>query len=446
MDGNWIKNWDVLATTPNRKIALEIIESGLDAINTENVITASIALKDNTLTVQGVDFDLSKFKKIKVVGFGKSSCQAALALEKILGDKITAGAVVGLEKVECKYIETFTGTHPRPTEANIVAGKKIYETIKDSTEENLIIVLVSGGGSALLCYPESEYIQGAKLYDEFLKTGGTISEMNTIRKHLSLLKGGGLAKAAYPATVVGLIFSDVPGDAFQNVASGATYKDTTTVANVEKIITANNLGKFDLIETPKEDKYFEKVHNFVLVSNKTAVEAMAKKAGELNLETNIISTELYDEVDQSLEKIFNFAGEGFSQVLGSPGPYPGQTIPKPFTGSISLAAGEPRVVVPKNAGKGGRNLHMGLEAVKMNLVQDDSVFISFGSDGMDNSDAAGAIVDKSTMEKVAKLGLDVNDYATRFDSYNFFQKTGDIIMTGPTGANVSDLMILLTKK
>ena len=446
MDGNWIKNWDVLATTPNRKIALEIIESGLDAINTENVITASIALKDNTLTVQGVDFDLSKFKKIKVVGFGKSSCQAALALEKILGDKITAGAVVGLEKVECKYIETFTGTHPRPTEANIVAGKKIYETIKDSTEENLIIVLVSGGGSALLCYPESEYIQGAKLYDEFLKTGGTISEMNTIRKHLSLLKGGGLAKAAYPATVVGLIFSDVPGDAFQNVASGATYKDTTTVANVEKIITANNLGKFDLIETPKEDKYFEKVHNFVLVSNKTAVEAMAKKSQQLGLKANIVSTELYDEVDQSLEKIFNFASEGFSQVLGSPGPYPGQTIPKPFTGSISLAAGEPRVVVPKNAGKGGRNLHMGLEAVKMNLVQDDSVFISFGSDGMDNSDAAGAIVDKSTMEKVAKLGLDVNDYATRFDSYNFFQKTGDIIMTGPTGANVSDLMILLTKK
>ena len=446
MDGNWIKNWDVLATTPNRKIALEIIESGLDAINTENVITASIALKDNTLTVQGVDFDLSKFKKIKVVGFGKSSCQAALALEKILGDKITAGAVVGLEKVECKYIETFTGTHPRPTEANIVAGKKIYETIKDSTEENLIIVLVSGGGSALLCYPESEYIQGAKLYDEFLKTGGTISEMNTIRKHLSLLKGGGLAKAAYPATVVGLIFSDVPGDAFQNVASGATYKDTTTVANVEKIITANNLGKFDLIETPKEDKYFEKVHNFVLVSNKTAVEAMAKKSQQLGLKANIVSTELYDEVDQSLEKIFNFASEGFSQVLGSPGPYPGQTIPKPFTGSISLAAGEPRVVVPKNAGKGGRNLHMGLEAVKMNLVQDDSVFISFGSDGMDNSDAAGAIVDKSTMEKVAKLGLDVNDYATRFDSYNFFQKTGDIIMTGHTGANVSDLMILLKKK
>jgi glycerate-2-kinase len=304
----------------------------------------------------------------------------------------------------------------------VEAGNKIYEIIKDSTEEDLIIVLVSGGGSALLCYPESEHVQGLALYNSFLKTGGTISEMNTIRKHLSLLKGGGLAKIAYPATVIGLIFSDVPGDAFQNVASGATYKDNTTVADAQKFITENNLGDFDLIETPKEDKYFDQVHNFVLVSNKTAVEAMAKKAEELNLEAKIISTDLYDEVDKALEKIFSSAGP------------------------VRLAAGEPRVNVPKNAGKGGRNLHMALEAVKMRLVDDDSVFISFASDGMDNSDAAGAIVDRETMEKVAKLQLDVHAYSARFDSYNFFQQTGDMIFTGPTGANVSDLMIFLTKK
>ena len=111
-----------------------------------------------------------------------------MALEKILGDKITEGAVVGLEKVECEYVETFAGTHPKPSETNVVAGKKIYEIIKDSTVEDLIIVLVSGGGSALLCYPESEYVEGLKLYNAFLQTGGTISKMNTIRKHLSLLK------------------------------------------------------------------------------------------------------------------------------------------------------------------------------------------------------------------------------------------------------------------
>jgi glycerate-2-kinase len=252
--------------------------------------------------------------------------------------------------------------------------------------------------------------------------------MNTIRKHLSLFKGGGLAKIAYPATVVGLIFSDVPGDIFVNVASGPTYKDETTITDAQKSITENNLGEFDLIETPKEEKYFEKVHNFVLVSNETALEAMAKKAQELNFSVNILSTDLYDEVDVVLGKIFSV--DCFSKREDY----------------VVLAAGEPRINVPKNGGKGGRNLHMGLDAIRLKFVQDDSVFISYASDGADNSDAAGAVVDQSTIEKVEKLGLDVNDYSTRFDSYNFFEKTGDIIFTGPTDANVSDLMILLKKK
>ncbi len=182
----------------------------------------------------------------------------------------------------------------------------------------MIIVLVSGGGSALLCCPEKECKQGMLFTIAFLKTGGTISEMNTIRKHLSLLKGGGLAKIAYPATVIGLIFSDIPGNAFENVASGPTYKDKTTVADAEKIITENNLGNFELIETPKEDKYFEKVHNFVLVSNTTAVDAMAKKAKELDLDAKIVSTELYDEVDKAFEKnIFNITGSVNSSRRGA---------------------------------------------------------------------------------------------------------------------------------
>jgi glycerate-2-kinase len=428
MGENLIKNFDELATTPNRKIALEIMEVGLNAINTSEVIKNKIKLDNNILIVDSQLFDLNEFKNIKVVGFGKSSGVAAIALEGILGDKITTGAVISLEKIDCKHIETFAGTHPRPSEANIEAGKKIYEIIKDSTSDDLIIVLVSGGGSALFCYPEDEYIQGAKLYDAFLRSGKTISEINTVRKHLSMLKGGGLAKLAYPANVVGLIFSDVPGDVFENVASGATYKDETTIADAQKIITENNLGEFNLIETPKEDKYFEKVHNFILVSNKTAVEAMEKKGEELGLQTKIISTDLYSEVDEALKKIFSSEKEN----------------------TVVLAAGEPSVVVPKNAGKGGRNLHMGLEAIKNKMITkenySDSVFISFASDGMDNSDVAGAIVDKTTIEKAEKLGLNAEDYSNNFNSYDFFQKTKDQIITGPTGANVSDLMILLTKK
>lgn len=423
MGKNLIKNFNELATTENRKSALAIMESGLEAIDTESVILNSVLLQDNVLSILGKSFDLANFKKIKVVGFGKGSSVAALALEKILGSKIEEGAVIGLHKVDSKYIETFVGTHPKPSKINLEAGEKIYEIIKDSTEEDLIIVLVSGGGSALLCNTEDECEQGIRLYDAFLKSGKTITEINTIRKHLSILKGGGLAKIAYPATIVGLILSDIPGGNFENVASGPTYKDKTTIADAEKIITENNLGEFTLVETPKEDKYFEKVHNFMLVSNTIATEAMAKKARELNLEVNIASTDLYDEVNEAIKKIFF----------------------RKKNNSVVLAAGEPSVVVPEDGGKGGRNLHMGLTAIKNKMIDGDSVFISFASDGMDNSDVAGAIVDKSTIEKAEKLKLDIDDYLNRFDSYNFFQKTDDMIITGPTGANVSDLMILLTK-
>src|SRR3989338_3469429 len=405
----WIKNRDILATTANRNLALDIAEAGLTAINTESVILNSVKLQGNILSIAEQNFDLSKFKTIKVVGFGKASIDAASTLEKILDLRIKAGVVIGLHKVDLKYIETFAGTHPRSSQENFNAGKKIFEIIKDSTEEDLIIVLVSGGGSALLCYPESECEQGARLYDSFLNSGKTINEINTVRKHLSLFKGGGLAKIAYPATIIGLIFSDIPGNNFGNVASGPTYKDESTIADAEKI------GK---------EKYFEKVHNFVLVSNEIAVNAMARKSEKLGLKANIISTELYDEVGVVIKKIFS--GKEDNVVV--------------------LAAGEPSIKVKDVKGKGGRSLHMGLETIAMKEDFHDSVFMSLASDGMDNSDSAGAVVDKNTIEKAEKLGLNANDYLDRFDSYNFFDKTGDMIMTGPTGANVSDLMILVTKK
>ncbi len=424
MNGEPIKNFAKLATTKNREIALRIMESGLNAINTKKVVSSFVSLSGDILSIKNKTFDLSKWNSIKIVGFGKSSCEAALALEDILGSRIKEGAVIGLSKEGCKYIETYKGTHPRPSLENLEAGERIKEIITGSDSKDLIIVIASGGGSALLCSDKGECESGIKLYDSFLKSGKTINEMNTVRKHLSTLKGGGLAKMAYPATVVGLIFSDVPGDNFADVASGPTYKDETTIDDAKKIIDENNLGEFNLIETPKESKYFDNVYNFVLVSNKIAVEAMALTVHELGFEPNIISTDLYDEVDKVLDKLFG-AKKG---------------------GSVVLAAGEPSVIVPDKSGKGGRNLHMALKAIERGLIDGSSVFIPFASDGMDNSDASGAIVDKKTEEKINKLGIDVKDSLERFDSYPVFEKSGDMIITGPTGANVSDLMILLNGK
>ncbi|MFA6324750.1 MAG: DUF4147 domain-containing protein [Candidatus Paceibacterota bacterium] len=424
MTKKWIKNFDELSITENRKLALEIIEAGLSAISSEEVILNKIKLENNILSVMGQNFDLQKFKKIKVVGFGKAVGGAALALEKVLGDKVDSGAIVGLDKSPCKNIETFIGTHPKPSEINILAGKRIYEIVKDSNEDDLIIVLVSGGGSALLSFPDSEVEQGKKLYENALKSGQTINETNTIRKHLSLLKGGGLVKLAYPATVIGIIFSDVPGDNFKEVASGSTYKDDTTIDDAQKIINKYNLGKYELIETPKDDKYFEKVYNFVLVSNKTAVEAMSEKVIELGMVPNIISTELYDEVDNTLKKICDAKKEN----------------------TVVLAAGEPRLIVTKQGGSGGRSLFMGLRASKLKIIDEDSVLIPLASDGRDNSDAAGVIVDKNTYKHIEESNINIDEYLESFDVYPVFKKSGDMIITGPTGANVSDLMILLTKK
>ena len=419
----FIKNFESLAVTENRRVVLSLIEYGLGAISTEDVMNSFVTLSQDLFSIQGKEFNLKNFKKIKVVGFGKSSGVAALSLEKILGSRISEGVVISTTEVATKYIKSFVGTHPKPSMQNVRAGEEIYKILENSSEEDLVIVLASGGGSALLCYGEEEYKNGEKLYDAFLGKGKTISEMNTVRKHLSILKGGGIAKIAYPATVVGLIFSDVPGDNFADVASGPTYKDLTTVEDAEKIIKENGLGEFSLIETPKEDKYFKSVYNFVLVSNKTAVEKMKEKAKEMGFETEIISTDLYDETEESLNKIFSAKGEN----------------------KIVLAAGEPKISV-SGAGKGGRNLHMGLLSMVRGLVDRESVFISFASDGMDNSDMAGGIADHVTIDNAESKKIDMKYFLDRFDSYNFFMETESLINTGLTGANVSDLMILLTKK
>ncbi len=422
MNNKWIKNYNDLAVTENRKIALSIAEAGLDAINTETVINRSIKIENNTLLVKDISFDLSNYKKIKVVGFGKCACEAVIALEGILKEKIDEGVVVGLTKKVCPRIRTFAGTHPRPSGANAESGKEIFELVKSATEDDLIIVIVSGGGSALLCYPESECVQGEKLYDAFLKTGKTINELNAIRKHISLLKGGGLAKVAYPATVIGLIFSDVPGDNFDEVASGPTYKDISTKEDVEEIIKKYELGEFDLLETPKEDVYFEKVTNFVLVSNKTALEAMSKKSLELGFHSHVISSELYSNVDHALDLIFTNKKDK----------------------SVILAAGEPKLTITKSGGSGGRSMFMGLKSISK--IDNDSVFIPLASDGMDNCPGAGVVIDKNTKERILNNDIDIQKYIDDFDAYNAFKTIGDIIDTGPTNANVSDLMILFTNK
>ncbi len=423
MSKNWIKNKAELSTTPEREIVLNIIETGLDAIDTEAIIKSSVRLSGNTLKVKDEFFDLEGVENIYVIGFGKASCLAATVLDEILGSSIKGGVAIGLAPTSCEYIQTYGGTHPHPSVQNVEVSEKIMELSKQLTDKDLVIVVVSGGGSALLCWPMQECEQANRLYTDFLETGGNIKELNTIRKHISMLKGGGLAKQLFPATVIGLIFSDVPGNNFEYIASGPTYKDITTVADAQAILDKYNLTGYDLNETPNEDKYFERVTNIPLVSNVDALQAMKQKAESLGLKSEILSAELYDSSEQIVGK--------FLEAIEP--------------NCVVLAGGEPKAIVGKKDGRGGRSERLGLEMLS-HLTKAD-VFAAVASDGLDNSAAAGVIEDWSTIEKMNSAKIDIEAHKENWDSLDFYTQTGnELLETGATQANVSDLMILYRKK
>lgn len=417
-----ISNILKLDTTPLRHKALAIAQAALDAIDTEQVIRSSISLDGNMMRIKDSKYDISKFRRIRVIGFGKAAASAAYTLEQILGDYISDGDVIDLESnaTQCKRISVFHGSHPEPSLKNVDATAHVVEIAESSDESDLVIVLVSGGGSAMLVLPKSEYEQGKRLYGSYITSGGTIQQLNIVRKYLSLIKGGGLAKMLYPATVIGLIFSDVPGDHDDIVASGPTFHDSTTIEDAKRISSELDLGKYDLIETPKEGKYFERVTNITLVSNTTALDAMSAAARESDFEPTILSAELYDSAPEALEKMIAAARPHTAVIAG---------------GEISMKA--------RTGGTGGRNLYISLLALQR--VADNQLFMALASDGMDNSDVAGAIADATTVASMKKAGIDPAKYIDDTDAYSFFKKINNTILTGPTGANVSDLYFLLTE-
>ncbi len=422
MSKNWIKNRSALQTSPERQTVLDIVEAGYDAIDTKEIIKATVKLEGKTLKVKDQSFNLEGVEHIYVVGFGKASCLAASELDTILGSSIKEGVAIGLAPIACDYIQTYGGSHPLPTVANVEFSDKIVQLSKELTEKDLVIAVVSGGGSSLLCWPMDECKQANKLYDDFLKTGGNIKELNTVRKHISMLKGGGLAKVLYPATVVGLIFSDVPGDNFDFIASGPTYKDTTTIADAQAILDKYGLTGYTLNETPNDDVYFETVTNIPIVSNIEALDAMKVKVEELGLKAQIISSELYDAPEHIVKK--------FLKEIES--------------GTVVLGGGEPKAVVPVSGGTGGRCQRLGIEMLP--FLKETDVFAAIASDGLDNSTSAGVIEDWATLQKVQSENIDIKDYQDRWDSLGFYKKTGnELLETGPTQANVSDLMVMYRK-
>ena len=421
----FIKNFDELATTPQRRIVLEIAEEALFSIQTENVLSKNIEVLNNKLSVKGTTFNLSNFERVFLIGFGKGSAKNSKFIEEKLGSYLTDGFVIDTNPEEFKKIKFTQGTHPLPSEQNLIFAKILLKDhLRDLSEKDLFIVVITGGGSALF---ESPYrITLDKLIsieEQLLKSGADIFEMNTVRKHLSLLKGGGLLKYLYPAKVISIISSDVPGNDLSVISSGPTVKNRTTVEDALSIVNKyhlNDIARDSLTQTPKDDKYFENVFNFLILSNQTALEAMKKKAEELGINASIYSDKLQKEA--------KLAGQELIQ----------ETAPN----SILLVGGETTVKV-EGEGKGGRNLEVILGA--LSFIDERTVICSFDSDGWDNSYFAGAIGDIKTLEKAKSLQLDPLMYLNSNNSLEFFQKVGDGIETGRLPSNVADLIIIFRK-
>lgn len=417
-----ILNKDELATNKLRKDALDIIEAAYLAIDTDKVLRKKIILQDNILTINSNQFDLSFYERVFFVGIGKCAFDGARTIENILGDRLTAGIVLDLKEGSLEKTRSYIGTHPYPSEQNVFASKEILEMVKNLTEKDLVINLISGGGSALFDIPTIPIEEIVGLTKALTEKGANICELNTVRKHFSEVKGGQFAKYCYPALVVSLVFSDVLGNDISMIASGPTILDTTTVEDAKKVLEKYEIGVdfSKMIETPKELKYFESTKNILIVSNLDALEAMQECALNLGYESTI-----------ETEKFSGNALE-FGKNL---------SLREVNKKSCVLFGGETTLEIKNKEGVGGRNQSMALSAL-INIKK-ESLIACFASDGWDNTDHAGAIVDYELLQRSKELNIDPLEFLEKNDSYNFFKKVGGAISTGRLGSNVSDLVIML---
>ncbi|MDE2018888.1 MAG: DUF4147 domain-containing protein [Patescibacteria group bacterium] len=426
-----IQNFDQLAITPERKALLTIAEAGLQAIDTKEAIRKLVEIRGSVLKLGDQQVDLDSVEKLIFIGVGKCAADAGTAIGNILGNRITRGVLVDVKKCEeIPSIQTFCGTHPLPSDENLKATEAIIGCLQGLTERDLVIFAISGGGSTLLFLPEDKSNrEEISVFNALTNAGATIGELNIVRKHLSLARGGHLAKAAYPARLISLIFSDVPGNDLTSISSGPTVRDGTTVEDAERILAKYNvlqtcnIERCGLVETPKEEKYFANAAVVMAASNVGALEAMKRSAETMGFRAEIRDAKLTGDATLVAEMV---AGA----IHAAP------------PGSVLLWGGETTVTV-RIPGSGGRNLTV--SATALDSVREGEAILSLASDGRDHGPYAGAICDMITKDGMAKAGIDWQKYLDGNNTYPLFEKAGNYLMTGDTGSNVSDLIIALKK-
>lgn len=380
-----------------------------------------------------------------VVGAGKAAAAMARAVEDNYDGEVEGVVVTRYgHSVATNKIEVIEASHPVPDQAGLDASKRILETVNGLTEDDLVMCLISGGGSALLSLPSDSITleDKAKFTDQLLRSGATITEMNCVRKHLSAVKGGRLAMACHPAKVVSLIISDVPGDDLSSIASGATTPDPSTYADALAVIEKYNIDAPAAIvallnaapdETPKPgDARFDSVENILVATPQMSLEAAAKVAREAGYTPMILS----DRIEGEARDVAEVHAAIARQVVAH-----GQPLKGP---AVLLSGGETTVTLRSKGGRGGRNAEF-LLALAVSLDGHAGIHaIACDTDGIDGSeDNAGAIIGPDTLARSADAGFHAKAYLAKNDAYSYFQGIGELVMTGPTLTNVNDFRAIV---
>ena len=435
-----------------RRDAREIFTAGLEAADPNQAVRRAVKVNEQgILTVDDRTYELNHYSRILVVGAGKASAPMAAALEELLGSQITEGTITTKygHGLHLRIITLTEAGHPVPDEKGYAGTEDILKLLERADEHALVFCLISGGGSALMPLP----VPGLTLEDKqkttqaLLDCGATIHEINTIRKHISAVKGGKLAKTAYPGTLITLILSDVIGDDLDVIASGPTVPDRSTYADCMEII-----NKYDLIdkvpsvvstyiergcsgiesETPKPgDPIFDKTQAVIIGSAGLSINAAKREADILGYNTLILSSFIEGET----RDVAGVHAAIIKEILKS-----GNPVERP---ACIISGGETTVTI-HGSGLGGRNMEFVLAAAIEIDGLDDILVLSGGTDGTDGpTDAAGAYAEGSTIKRAFEQGLSAREYLRNNDSYHFFEAVGNLVKTGPTMTNVMDLRILL---
>ncbi len=438
------------ATRERRTLVTRVMQAALAAVEPGEAVRRALKRDGDRLTVADKTYDLTAYDRIVVVGAGKASAPMAAAVEDVLGERVAAGLVVVKHghTHPVRTIQLREASHPIPDETCVSGTADLVSLLETTGPRDLVIVALSGGGSALMLLP-ADGISLADMQqttDLLLRAGATINELNTIRKHLERAKGGGLARLATPSDVLALVLSDVVGNPLDVIASGPTVPDTSTFADSCAIL--ERFGVWDrlpasvaarlsdgrsgkIADTPKPgDRLFDRVQTVVVASNELAAEAGVEQAESEGLSALLLSTYVEGEAREVAKVVAALAREEIAR---------NRPIPRP---ACLILGGETTVTV-RGTGVGGRNQEIGLAASLKIAGLDDVIIAALATDGNDGpNDATGALVDGSTVARARALGLDPDAYLANNDAYHFFDGLGDLLITGPTNTNVNDLLFV----